>query len=120
MTGTTPLAPIIAKARAQEFPSTSSLSRTEVPDEKCRTGSMWHTILCLTQFSHHTVGTVHLKFSSHYRPGRAAVFSYNGIRKKMAGLGNFVVATWYVGAEAVAPNFGDDDCELSLASTLPH
>ena len=40
----------------------------------------------------------------------------------MAGLGNFVVAPWYVGAdhEAVAPNFGDDDCELSLASTLPH
>ena len=36
----------------------------------------------------------------------------------MAGLGNFVVAPWYVGAEAVAPNFGDDDCELSLVSTL--
>ena len=53
MTGTTPPAPVIAKARAQEFPSTSSLSRAEVPERKCRTGSMWP--FCLTHFLHHTV-----------------------------------------------------------------
>ena len=40
MTGTTSPAPIIAKARVQEFPSTLTS-----PDEKCRTGSLRHTIL---------------------------------------------------------------------------
>ena len=119
MTGTSPPAPIIVKARTQEFPSTLTSAELRVSTRSVGLG-LCGIPYCLTQFLHHTVWHSALKLSSHCRPGLAAIFSYNGIRKLVACLGNFVVAPWYVGAEAVAPNFGDDDCELSLASTLPH
>ena len=54
MTGTTPPALDIAKARAQEFPSTLTSAELRRPDESVGVG-LCGIPYCLTQFSHHTI-----------------------------------------------------------------
>ena len=54
MTSTTPPALVIAKARAQEFPSTLTSAELRRPDESVGVG-LCGIPYCLTQFSHHTV-----------------------------------------------------------------